>query len=261
MCERCLRAAEDGGGSGAGGVRAFAADDFNVQFKEQVDYFRRKASLTAGEFDALARGSHDRAFTIAGAHSKAMVEDLRRAVDREVAGPIDPRRFKREFDAIAAKHGWVVGDGSKKAKAWRARVILDTNLRTSYMAGRRRQMIEGAKRGLRTLWQYRHAELREPLRPRKLHKSWDGLVLPWDDPWWKTHFPPNGFFCTCGVRPLSKREAEAEQAKRGKSGVDPSPPLDLRSVYDPRTKSNVLVPNGIDPGWDHAPGEDGDEVA
>ena len=35
-----------------------------------------------------------------------------------------------------------------------------------------------------------------------------GTLLPVDDPWWQTHYPPNGWGCKCWVRQVSRREAE-----------------------------------------------------
>jgi hypothetical protein len=35
-----------------------------------------------------------------------------------------------------------------------------------------------------------------------------GTVLPVDDPFWDTHYPPIGFNCRCGVRSLSESELE-----------------------------------------------------
>ena len=51
------------------------------------------------------------------------------------------------------------------------------------------------------------------------HKAWDGLVLTIDDPFWNTHFPPNGWDCQCSISSISKRQL----AKLGKSGPDAAP--------------------------------------
>ncbi|MDO5654750.1 MAG: phage minor head protein [Flavobacteriaceae bacterium] len=36
-------------------------------------------------------------------------------------------------------------------------------------------------------------------RVRAQHRQWDGIVLPIDHPWWKTHLPPNDWSCRCDV--------------------------------------------------------------
>lgn len=90
--------------------------------------------------------------------------------------------------------------------------------------------------------------------PREKHLAWDGLVLRHDDDWWDTHYPPNGWGCKCFVEALSV----SNLMRRGKSEPDTAPPIEERTVEvgtrgpNPRT---VTVPEGIDPGWDYAPGQ------
>ncbi|MCB2379813.1 hypothetical protein LGH70_19610 [Hymenobacter sp. BT635] len=36
-------------------------------------------------------------------------------------------------------------------------------------------------------------------RVRPEHKAWDSITLPKSDPWWLTHYPPNGWLCRCTV--------------------------------------------------------------
>ena len=105
-----------------------------------------------------------------------------------------------------AKHGWDYNGG----RNWRSRVIYETNLATSHAAGRWEQL-QGAP-----YWQYRHADWVQ--HPRHQHLAWDGLVLAKDDPFWQTHFPPNGWGCQCSVRGMWSRDLE----KLGKTGPDPS---------------------------------------
>ena len=76
------------------------------------------------------------------------------------------------------------------------------------------------------------------LGPRReacgLHLKWDGVLLPVDDPWWKTHFPPNSSECKCWVRQISKYEYQKILAS-GKAKTSASD-------------------DGIEPGWDFNPG-------
>lgn len=60
--------------------------------------------------------------------------------------------------------------------------------------------------GAPALWRYRHNDT--VTHPRRLHKSWDGLVLRHDDPWWRSHWPPNGWGCRCRIETLADRDLE-----------------------------------------------------
>ncbi|MCF6267624.1 MAG: hypothetical protein L3J57_13925, partial [Desulfuromusa sp.] len=88
--------------------------------------------------------------------------------------------------------------------------------------------------------EYRHGD---SLQPRPLHLAWDGLVLPADDPWWQTHYPPNGWGCKCKVFSASQRDLE----RAGKSVPDTAPTIEI----DPKTEA----PLGIDKGWAYNVGQ------
>lgn len=183
---------------------------------------------------------------VAGAAHADLVEDLRGAVDRAIADGATLETFRAEFDEIVSRHGW----SYKGGRNWRTNVIYGTNLRTSYAAGRYQQMKDIAER--RPYWRYRHSDASE--RPRHEHVQWDGLVLRHDDPWWQSHYPPNGWGCKCFVESINERALK----RSGCDGPDTAPPINTRPVTvgekgpSPRT---VDVPEGIDPGWAYAPGQ------
>ena len=76
-------------------------------------------------------------------------------------------------------------------------------------------------------------------------------MLSADDPWWNTHYPPNGWGCNCFVEALNRRDLE----RLGKDRPDNAPPLEeqTRTVGRDPVRT-VEVPKGIDPGFAYAPG-------
>jgi hypothetical protein len=215
-------------------------------FQSQVDFFRRKLNVGTRGWTDIWQGQHDRAFMVAGAMKADLLEDLRRAVDKSISQGTTLAAFRKDFDAIVQKHGW----GYNGGRNWRTRVIYETNLRTSYQAGRYQQMKAVAHS--RPYWQYRHSDYVK--KPRREHLRWDGLILRHDDPWWDTHYPPNGWGCRCSVRTLAERDMK----KLGKSGPDQAPPLNWQEHLVGKRSGHpqqVRAPQGIDPGWAYAPGK------
>lgn len=219
----------------------------SLPFREQNEFLRRKLNLpTTGWTDVYER-EHDYAFVVAGANRDALVADFRQAVERAIEKGTTLEAFRKDFDRIVATHGWSYNGG----RNWRSRVIYETNLRSSYMAGRYEQLM--AVREQRPYWQYIHSDAVE--HPRPEHQAWNGLILRWDDPFWQTHFPVNAWGCQCSVRALSERDLQ----RMGKKGPDTAPPI----VWEPRTigqrspqgPRTVQVPQGIDPGFEHTPGQ------
>ena len=215
------------------------------QFQEQISFFRQKTNLPTATWTDILHEEHDRSFVVAGALRDDLLSDFRSAVDKAISQGTTLEEFRKDFDSIVAKHGWTYNGG----RNWRSRVIYETNLRTSYAAGRWAQIQEGKK--ARPFVRYRHND--SVLHPRPLHVAWDGLVLPVDSPWVKTHWPPNGWGCRCYIEALSP----ADLTKLGKTGADTPPPSNDQDVPigtrggNPRT---IRTPEGVDPGFGYAPG-------
>lgn len=215
----------------------------SLPFREAIDFFRGKLNLPTEHWDDLRQGEHAKAFTVAGATKAELLADLRQAVDRAIADGKSLSAFKKEFREIAARRGWTgwAGEGSAAGTAWRANVIYSTNMRQAYNAGRWQQLQQFP------LWQYRHGDSRSP---RVLHLSWNNLVLPKEHPWWRTHFPQNGYGCKCWVSGMS----EATARRRGLQ-VGPAPVDGTYDYVNRRTGEVIQVPKGIDPGFDYSVGE------
>ena len=221
-------------------------DGASLPFREQIDFFKRKFNLPTRTWTDIWQSQHDVAFVVAGAVKADLINDLRTSVHSAIAEGTTLARFRKDFDGIVARHDW----HHKGGRDWRTRVIYETNLRTSYAAGRWQQL--QAVKATRPYWRYRHSDATTDPRPE--HLAWDGLILAADDPWWKTHYPPNGWGCQCYVEALSKRDLKRLDRK----GPDRAPALNRREVTvgtrGPRPRK-VDVPEGIDPGFAYAPGE------
>ena len=213
--------------------------------QEAIAFFRQKTNQTTQRWTDVWNEAHSRAFSVAGAASADLVEDFRREVSRALEQGTSLAEFRKGFDAIVAKHGWT----HTGTPGWRAEIIYETNLSSAYSAGRYVQMTDPDVLEAYPFWRYQH---NAAIHPRLQHLAWNGLTLKADDPWWSTHYPPNGWRCHCSVSPVSDRGL----ARMGKSGPDKAPPLDMRPVRI-RTGDGfktVEVPAGIDPSFGYNPG-------
>lgn len=218
---------------------------FNALFAEQVEFFRQKLALPTDRWDDILRQAHDRAFIVAGAAKADLLDDLQQAVFSRMTDGKGLEAFRRDFRRIVAQRGWTgwTGEGSKAGEAWRTKVIYQTNMTTSYAAGRYKQMTDPEFLRVRPYWRYVHSD--GVLHPRPLHQQWGAmrLTLPADHEFWKTHFPPNGWGCQCRVVPVAAPEGE-----------DATEPPEGWATRNAKTGA----PEGIDRGFDYAPGANRD---
>jgi hypothetical protein len=222
---------------------------FRRPFAEQVAFFRGKLGnlVPTARWDDIKKSAHDRAFMVAGAAKADLLADLAGAVDKAIAEGETLDEFRKRFAAIVEKHGWHgwTGEATAAGRAWRTRIIYQTNLATSYAAGRLAQLREAGFR----YWVYRHSGAEHP---RLQHLAWNGLTLPANHPFWQTHYPPNGFGCKCRV--VGADGQNSIRRAGGKPGYT-EPPAGWDAI-DTKTGE----PPGIDKGWGYMPGGTSDLV-
>jgi hypothetical protein len=209
---------------------------FRQPFAEQVAFFRQKLGnlIPTEKWTDVWKAAHDTGFMVAGAQKADLLADLAAAVDRAIGAGVGLAAFRKDFDAAIDRAGW----NYRGERNWRSRVIYQTNISTSYAAGRLAQIQDGGY----THMMYQHHDARHP---RPLHVGWDGLVLPVDDAFWAAHTPVNAWGCHCTV--VGIRDEAAAQRLGGKWG---SPRPDNWNQIDPKTGEPV----GIDKGWGYSPG-------
>lgn len=182
--------------------------------EKAVQYFRQKGYTFSWNWQDTLEGAHARAFTVAKALRLDILQDIRSAVDRSLAEGRTFEQFQRELMPVLKSKGWwgkaLVGDGAGGAQVvqlgspYRLKTIYQTNLQTSYMAGRWKALMENVAE--RPYFMY-VAVLDSRTRP--LHRALHGKVFRYDDPFWLYFWPPNGWFCRCRVRALSAAEVES----------------------------------------------------
>ena len=224
-------------------MTAPSAQYLNLPFSEAIRFFRDKVNLPTKKWDDLWSGMHSRAFVVAGATKAELLADLREAVCKAISQGTTLADFRKDFDQLVEKHGWQYKGG----RDWRTAVIFDTNLSTAYSAGHYAGRTAPAVLAVRPWWKYMPSSSANPNRE---HMRWYGIVLRYDDPWWRTHTPPNDWGCKCGVTTMSNA-----QYQRTKDKLRTEAPDDGTYEYvDKKTGVVSQVPVGIGPGWDYSPG-------
>ncbi|KAB8123088.1 hypothetical protein D3W54_01325 [Komagataeibacter medellinensis] len=211
--------------------------------RDALAFLRQKVPVPAATWTDLWHEAHDVSFAVAGATSKAIAKDFQDAVIRTMEAGGTRREFLKGFDTIKKRYGWE----HTGTPGWRASIIYDTNITTAYSAGRYRRMTTPESLALYPYWRYRHHTCQHP-RPQ--HLAWDGMILRADDPFWNTHYPPNGWRCHCTVDVVSQRMLD-----RNGWQVSSSPVIETRPWRNPHTGEILHVPVGIDPGFAYNPGK------
>ncbi|MDH2927345.1 phage head morphogenesis protein [Lonepinella koalarum] len=159
-------------------------------FEQQAKFFEKKLNLKTDSYLDVLGEEHDYFFMVAGANRNEVLLAFREAVDAAIENGETLEQFRSRFDEIVAQTGWDYNGG----RNWRSRIIYDTNVYGSYNRGRLMQHLELAE--AMPYWEYQHNEC---LHPRPEHEDWDGLVLRYDDPWWRYHYPIKAYGCHCTV--------------------------------------------------------------
>lgn len=219
--------------------------------EEAIAYFRSRGLAESYAWEDVWQEEHAKAFTVAKALQREVLEDIRAALDKALTEGTTLQQFRSELTPLLQARGWwgrkdmadpLTGEirevqlGSPR----RLRTIFDVNMRSAYQAGRW-QRIERVKAAMPYL---RYVATMDQ-RTRPQHRAWHGVVLPADDPWWNTHYPPCGWRCRCTVTQMSARTLE----RRGFTVTQTPPRFPPRAYTNPRTGEVTTVEIGIDPGF------------
>ncbi|MEQ8747342.1 PBECR2 nuclease fold domain-containing protein [Pyruvatibacter sp.] len=228
---------------------------------DAVRFFESKGYQTGFDWRDVWQQEHARAFTVAKAMRLDILQDIRQEVDRAIREGTTLAEFKERLTPALQRKGWwgrqsatdpVTGEirtvqlGSPRRLA----TIYDTNLRMSHAAGRWARVERNAAR--RPYLVYR-AVMDD--RTRDEHRQWHDIVRPWDDAFWDTHYPPNGWHCRCIVRQMGVRDLK-------RNGLEMSSDADVQKVTaqtkrwrNKRTGAVEQLPVGIAPGFNYNVGK------
>lgn len=224
--------------------------------KEAIDFFRQKGYRVGFDYRDVWQQEHAAAFTVAKAMQVDLLAEIREQLDAALANGTTLETFKAALKPNLVKRGWwgkqlatdpVTGETKEVqlGSPRRLKVIYDTNLRTAHAEGQWAR-IQSAKAALPYLM-YDHTPSQFE-RPE--HKAWDGKVLPVDDPWWAYHYPVKAWGCKCRVIQLGQRQLD-----RMGLTVGEAPETKFVEWTNKRTGDVELVPEGVDPAFNYAPGQ------
>ena len=219
-------------------------------------YFDDKGQRPSFDWRDIASQEHAHTFTVAKSAGFDVLDDLRAAVKDAIANQTRWEDFAAELRPTLMRKGWwgqkavIDPKTGEKVKAQlgslkRLRTIHWANVATARAAGEWERTLS-----TKTFLPFLRYTLSSAERKRPEHRAWVGTILPVDDPWWQSHYPPNGWGCRCGVRQITRAQA----MEQGFDPDDDPPEIITRPWLNKRTGQTVDVPIGIDPGWQTNPG-------
>lgn len=226
---------------------------------EITRYFEEKSLKPAFSWQDVWGEEHAYAFTVAKAVDLELLTLFKSSIQRAIDKGEGFESWREKLVPELQRLGWY---GRRKVDdptgQWKSKIvdfsrparlenIFWSNVRTARAAGQW-ERIQRTKAGLPYLLYVRTASQ----NPREQHLAFVGIMLPVDDSFWSTHFPPNGWGCKCSVRQITRFEYQRLVAT-GDYLLEP-PTIETRPFVNRRTGEITHVPVGIDPGWGTNPG-------
>ena len=199
---------------------------------EAIEFLRQKKMLAGKVFiKDLQDSALARATTIARLSSLEMTKDIYQSLETAMREGKGFNQWKKELLGEFERKGWVFGkdksisrgkDGSLLADPKtgeyfgtprRLNTIYRVNMQSAYSAARYQRMRDNVDN--RPYWQYSAVG---DERTRPAHLALSGKIYRYDDPFWTTFYPPNGFNCRCSVIALAERDLK----RRGMDKPDDS---------------------------------------
>ena len=179
-------------------------------------FVRDKARTNIRIFGDMLPETRAHAFAVAGIEEMRRLKQVQEAIARVPEGG----DWKEAREEIAA----AIGDPEKNAA--RAETVLRTNCFQAYAVARYRSQMEDKE-----VFPYLKYVTVGDSRVRDSHAQLNGTILPKDDPFWQTHYPPWDWGCRCVAVELTEEMAREEQADGTGSVRDEGWSQDYRAAH------------------------------
>lgn len=230
---------------------------FDVPPDKAIAYFKGKGLQPTFSYAEMLGSAHSQAFTVAKMMNVDMLAQVRASLDSAMANGTPYKEWADGIIPILQSGGWwgrkevvdpITGQTvvAQLGSPWRLETIFRTNMQSAYAAGQWQEIQTQADFAPWLLY-----DAVDDLRTRPMHASWNGKVLPVTSHWWKTHYPPNGWNCRCGVIQLTDSELEDLNLEPATKAPDDG----TYTWTNPRTGEKSQVPVGLDPGFNTNHGE------
>lgn len=189
-----------------------------------IEWLQAKG-VTAESYRNLTASEIAKVYTIARITDLDMLNDIKQSMIKAADNGQAFADWRKDILQHLQNKGWLHPNGHD------GKVIIDptsgevfgaprrleniyrTNMQTAYSAGQYQGYM--ANIDSRPYWMY---DAVGDHRTRPAHAAMDGLVYRYDNPFWATFYPPNGYRCRCSVIALSERDMQRDGKVLSQSG-------------------------------------------
>ena len=239
---------------------------FKLSPSMAIKYFKNKNNKLSWDWHEVWQSAHKKSFTVAKLMREDVLQDIKDSLDKSLAEGKTFQQFQKELKPTLQKKGWwgeqFVGDSQgniekvEMGSLSRLKTIYQVNMQTSYMAGRYKTQLGNVDD--RPYWQYVAVMDR---RTRPEHAELNERTFRYDDPFWNSFYPPNGWRCRCRVRALASDDLNGIEADDSKGQLSEKMQLVSKktgamkpvTVYTDPLTNHKIAP---DVGWSYNPGKD-----
>lgn len=243
----------------------------SLEPEKAVDYLNQKGFKVTSDWREMLEDAHAKAFTVAKMTNVQLLKDTKETLQTAVKEGWSGQRTQRELKNMFQAKGWwgkkeitdpKTGDTKEiqLGSPRRVRTIYRQNIQSAYNAGRYLEQLEDVD--FAPYLQYM-AILDERTRPE--HRALHEKTFKYDDPFWSSFYPPNGWGCRCFVRNLTDNQVEQKNITVEKSGKnlhtkdvvvnnDTGETKEV-SVFDTTDITGKKISVQTDAGWSRNPGK------
>ena len=218
---------------------------------EAIRHFENKDLFPTWSYKDIWREQHAHAFVVAKCADMDLLREIHQSIDHALKQGWSYDKWYKNIAPAMQKRGWW-GKGraynpktgklepAQLGSPRRLKIIFQTNMRTIHAGGRWSKTNQLHQKQPRYL---QYIALRNGNR-RPDHQDKQGVILPFDDPFWDHWYPPNGWNCKCTVRSYTKIQLDSR-------GLSPSkrPDVPMVDIIDPDSGDTIQIPQGISPAF------------